>query len=74
MLTTCRHIVGICGHTIHLICVISCTFLNLVCVIMYFVILGVADYLFSLFFPSFFFINHKERLLVLFPHGSMLQT
>ena len=46
VLTTCRHIVGICGHAIHLIYVVGCTFLNLACMAMYFIILGIAEYLF----------------------------
>jgi len=43
-----RHIVGICGHEIDVFHVVGCTFLKLACVAMYSVILGVAEYLFSL--------------------------
>lgn len=38
MLTTCLHTVDLCGHTIHLICVVGCIFLNLIFITMYSII------------------------------------
>jgi len=47
MLTIYHHLVNICMHAIHLICLLGCTFLNLACVVMYLVLVREAEYVFS---------------------------